>query len=622
MAMRSGLTGMLLLAPLLAVAAAVAQQTDDLLLGDEEVELEYSGEAEQDAAASSALAAHEALFLEDRFPSANTCAGCHPRQYREWSVSSHAYAQLSPMMVAFQNALNLKNSNTNGDFCLRCHAPTGTALGEPLSISNYDRSPASREGVTCVTCHRVAQNFGKITGRYPIVEGDIYDAVFNSSEGTALAEDVLSQPDVFRVQPERGEPGRAIHAETKPFFALSQPAFCGGVCHEVQSAGGFLTHEMLTEYKRSPSAQRGETCVDCHMGSVQGIVSDFDFGPAAIVGDVETKPRRLSSHLFSGPDYSIIHPGIFPHNVEASQLKTLREWAQFDHEAGWGTEEFESNVPDGFAFPPAWQSPDDRFDARAILGDQAELLELARLKRIEVLQNGFGLSDIRFTRVGDNGLDFEIDVENLTDGHHAPSGFDIERTIFLQVFVYDENGDVVFSSGDRDPNGDLRDQHSKYVQHGKLERDDFLFNLHSKVYSGVVRGPERAQILPPPLSRTALPMVRPASRAINIYGRPGGVRKHRTGIPSGQHRTASYQVDGSKLAPGGRYEVDVKLIFQPLPVSLIYQIQVAGFDYGLSPKEVADRLVEGVTVVRHVRSTVDLREGPEGATTRIAKNAP
>jgi NAD-dependent dihydropyrimidine dehydrogenase PreA subunit len=599
------------------LSLAVAQSDDDdLLLLDEDAALEEEEEAPAEEK-TTAQAAHEALFLEDRFPSANTCAGCHPRQYRQWSVSSHAYAQLSPMMVAFQNSLNLKNSNTNGDFCLRCHAPTGTALGEPLSVSNYDRSPASREGVTCVTCHRVTQNFGKITGRYPIEQGDIYAPVYNSSDGEALSE-VLAQPEVFRVQPERGKSGRAIHAETKPFFTLAQPAFCGGVCHEVTSAGGFLTHEMLTEYKRSPAAKRGDTCIDCHMGKVQGVKSEFDYGPAAVVGGAETKPRRLANHFFAGPDYSIIHPGIFPHNVEASQLKTLREWAQFDYKAGWGEDEFESAVGDDYAFPPAWESADDRFDARAILNDQAELLEWARQKRLEVLQNGFDLSDIRVNYFDDGGLGFEVDVKNITDGHHAPSGFDIERTVFLQVTVTDENGVAIYKSGDRDPNGDLRDRHAKYVQHGLVERDDDLFNLHSKVYAGIVRGPERPQILPPPLSRIALPMVRPPARAVNIYGRPGAVRKHRTGIPPLQHRTAKYRVGGDALGDGRQFDIDIKLIFQPLPVSLIYQIQGAGFDYGMSPKEVADNLVAGVSVVRHLRATIK-RGGTHPATTRLAE---
>ena len=46
-------------------------------------------------------ALHAARFLNDPFPAATKCAGCHPDHYREWSVSSHAYAQLSPLFNAF-----------------------------------------------------------------------------------------------------------------------------------------------------------------------------------------------------------------------------------------------------------------------------------------------------------------------------------------------------------------------------------------------------------------------------------------------------------------------------------------------------------------------------------------
>ena len=57
------------------------------------------------AAQESAEEAHEALFLENRFPSATTCKTCHPDHYREWSVSAHAYAQMSPVFNAFHGAL-------------------------------------------------------------------------------------------------------------------------------------------------------------------------------------------------------------------------------------------------------------------------------------------------------------------------------------------------------------------------------------------------------------------------------------------------------------------------------------------------------------------------------------
>lgn len=88
------------------------------------------------------------------------------------------------------------------------------------------------------------------------------------------------------------------------------------------------------------------------------------------MGGKETKPRKLTNHIFAGPDYSVIHPGLFPHNVEAQELATMREWLQFDHEAGWGTDKFEDNVPEDMKFPSRWESVDDRYDAREILNVQ------------------------------------------------------------------------------------------------------------------------------------------------------------------------------------------------------------------------------------------------------------
>ena len=89
--------------------------------------------------------------------------GCHEDHFREWSVSPHAYAQLSPVFNAFSNKLLKLTNGTIGDFCIRCHTPTGMALHEPMNISNMDRPPTSREGVTCVVCHRINQPWGKIS---------------------------------------------------------------------------------------------------------------------------------------------------------------------------------------------------------------------------------------------------------------------------------------------------------------------------------------------------------------------------------------------------------------------------------------------------------------------------
>ena len=38
-----------------------------------------------------------AAFADKQYPSARVCGECHPKQFQEWSISSHAYAAVSPM---------------------------------------------------------------------------------------------------------------------------------------------------------------------------------------------------------------------------------------------------------------------------------------------------------------------------------------------------------------------------------------------------------------------------------------------------------------------------------------------------------------------------------------------
>ena len=134
-----------------------------------------SAQEQRDPGTELADREHEQVFLEDRFPSAVACATCHPDHYREWSVSPHAYAQMSPIFNAFHGTVLKITNGTNGDFCIRCHTPVGMNLGEPEFMSNMDRHPTSREGVTCIVCHRLDSAYGKLSGRLAIVEGDIFD---------------------------------------------------------------------------------------------------------------------------------------------------------------------------------------------------------------------------------------------------------------------------------------------------------------------------------------------------------------------------------------------------------------------------------------------------------------
>lgn len=549
--------------------------------------------------------AHTASFLENRFPSANACASCHPDHYKEWSVSQHAYAQMSPVFNAMHGTILKLSNGTNGDFCIRCHTQVGMNLGEPEFMSNMDRHPTSREGITCIVCHRVDNAYSKVSGRFAIVEGDIFDPVFGPSGGDEVKR-VIEDPS-FSVNTERGKSGRAIHVDAVRFTQLTESAFCGA-CHDVNLVNGFRLEEAFSEYKAAPASKRGVSCQDCHMGAVPGVAAGYDTAPAAIVGGKPTKPRKRTNHYFAGPDYSIIHPGIFPHNVRAAEMATIREWLTFDVEAGWGTDAFEDNVPDDYEFPERWQYADDRYDARDILNENFELLEWADEQRLAVLRAGYQMGDIVVKDSDSDGIKFAVQISNITDGHNVPTGFDAERLVFLQVTVTDADGKVVFVSGDRDPNGDVRDLHSIYVHNGELKHDKFLFNLQSKFITRMFRGGEREQVLAVNYSPSPLVFLRPSTRSTVLLGRPTAVRKHRQTIAPNKSKWPEYVVSRDQLR-GTRapYNANVKLIAQMIPVNLIPEIQEVGFDYFMSPQEVAEGVVEGASLL--YERDVDLRSG-------------
>src|SRR6185295_4513670 len=45
---------------------------------------------------------HLDLFAKNNYPSARECAQCHEEIYKDWSISAHAYAAVSPMFNKFE----------------------------------------------------------------------------------------------------------------------------------------------------------------------------------------------------------------------------------------------------------------------------------------------------------------------------------------------------------------------------------------------------------------------------------------------------------------------------------------------------------------------------------------
>ena len=143
-------------------------------------------------------------------------------------------------------------------------------------------------------------------GCIALVEGDLLQPVYGPA-GDAELKRVLENRNEYRVVTKAGEPGRKIHTEVVEFKPLSTSTFCG-TCHDVTLLNGFRLEEAFSEYRDSPVAAEGATCQDCHMGQVRGIPSDYHQGPGAVVGGVPTKDRKLTNHIFAGPDYILGSP--------------------------------------------------------------------------------------------------------------------------------------------------------------------------------------------------------------------------------------------------------------------------------------------------------------------------
>ncbi len=578
-------------------------------------------ELELMAALEDADGAHAELFDKDRFPSATSCADCHPKHYRQWSVSQHAYAQMSPIFNAMAGKILLLTNGTNGDFCIRCHTPVGMNLGEPEFTSNIDRHPTSREGVTCIVCHRVDQAYGKLSGRLALHEGPVTEPIYGPRGDNADLDQVIAQAGLA-TEYDPDNPTRKVHGETQKFFQISTPGHCGS-CHDVTLVNGFRLEEAFSEFKNSPANKMGVTCQDCHMGKQPGKIlaekdhpnferENYDYGPAAQVGNVETGDRKLTNHMFVGPDYSVLHPALFPLHPQIKEEDekgdntvngwTIRQWLTFDWKAGWGDEiwEYETDEPETAVFPTwtgdyttGWDNPDDREAGRTVVINNLRLLKQVELQRLKLLRTGYVLGDIVPTRVSDKKVEFKVQVKNGTDGHNVPTGFDAERLVWLDVRVIDADGQEIMTSGDLDPNGDLRDLHSLYVHNHELKQDKQLFSLQSRFLVRMLRGGEREQVLAVNYSPSVLPFIRPSRNSTILTGRPAGARKHKMGIEPLGERWPTYRVDKKNMTGRSPYTIRVQLKAAMVPVNLLAEVKDVGFDYDMSARDVAENLVKG-----------------------------
>lgn len=515
---------------------------------------------------------HAAVFAESQYPSAVECGSCHPRVFWEWAASNHAYASISPMFHKFEQAINTLASGTIGSFCVRCHQQVGTQRGEPREQPLWERSKVAREGITCITCHRVNEQFYKVNGERSVVPGNINQPVYNAGTGQEYA-NVVAGKSEYGVATAPGESGRPIHGPAIKFEQISKSEFCVS-CHQVAVHPGIKLEVVWDQYRDSPAAREGITCQECHMGKVPGEAKGFDTWPIAIVNGrvVGSDQQKHSNHMFHGPGYPIAHPGLFPFNPRSLRW-SIQDWLHFDYRADWGKPDWEdrlsrSEVP-AMEFPAPWGQREARMEARQVIDQNLALLQDKKDSRLAVMENGSRIDGPFFDGKPQAGrsLRFRYRVSNIDKGHNLPSGsLGAQPEIWLNVVLIDPDGKRIFESGYVDSNGDMADIHSLDVAAGKIPLDKQLFNLQTKFLTTNVKGTDREMYLPVNFDIDQIPHIRPAGVPTTVLNHPPFIRMEGRSIPPLGYRDATYRVPANLIAKPGKYTLQVRLRSRAEPI--------------------------------------------------------
>jgi hypothetical protein len=167
-------------------------------------------------------------------PSPTSCAQCHPAVVDEWRASMHAMAFTDPQVRAPGQSDNFRKTE-----CLPCHAAAPVfAHGIEPGTRVLARGPRRHDGVDCLSCHGLPEG------------------------GVAAARSGLD-------------------GACRPSFRqpLSSQALCAP-CHD--------QHDTHQEWKASPAAAEGKSCIACHMERVHRVAGEAG------------APRSGRSHAFVG----------------------------------------------------------------------------------------------------------------------------------------------------------------------------------------------------------------------------------------------------------------------------------------------------------------------------------
>jgi len=226
-----------------------------------------------------------------KFTEPKVCAGCHPKQYEEWTGSVHALAFHDPV---YQGELNLAFKAVGHEVtrkCEGCHSPAGMVTGEIKGPGLKGLSPMALAGVSCDICHSISGvTHWQTPTREPGNGSFILSPGKDTPQGPKLVKRVPFAPSEIC--------GMGFHecVESPLHLKADLCASCHQVFHYEKH---FPIEATYSEWKKGPYAQKGIHCQDCHMVEIETFIRS---------ADTFQKPERKEyRHYFNGANYLLYY---------------------------------------------------------------------------------------------------------------------------------------------------------------------------------------------------------------------------------------------------------------------------------------------------------------------------
>lgn len=346
---------------------------------------------------------NNAFIDQRRIANSHKCIACHETIVKQWISSVHSQAASDPTYVTNINLLAQKKGISATRYCEGCHAPVALLTGELTPGGQHGGvagTPAHIEGVSCMGCHGI-ESLVHLKGVASFKFKPAKDYLFEQSSHPVL---VRLNNLLIRVKPDQHKKdlGKQLFKEAK---------FCAA-CHaqfmdkDMNDWGWVKMQDEYSAWLESPYSKSHnenfanatvQRCQDCHM-------------PFVAADDPSSNNQgQIRAHHFPGANTFL--PII---NNDQNHLQATKDFLQ--------SNKLRISIEE--------PSRKDALQSLHVLDE--------RLRNAEEAPHYYYLGE---------RAEINVIVTNNGVGHDFPGGtIDINQA-WVEFFVFDAEGSIVFSSG-------------------------------------------------------------------------------------------------------------------------------------------------------------------------------